>query len=54
MDRNYSVEYFQKRANRRGMTIWMVVCLVLSGAYYVEVLKNLRTMDYYISFLCVA
>ena len=50
----YSVEYFQSRANKRVLLIWTVVCIILSGAYALEVVKHLRTTDYYLLFLAVA
>ena len=54
MEPNYSVEYFQSRANKRVMLVWTIVCVVLSAAYVLEVLKGQRTQEYYITFLCAA
>ena len=34
---NYSVEFFQSRANKRVMLVWTIVCVVLSGAYAMAV-----------------
>ena len=51
---NYSVEFFQSRANKRVMLVWTIVCVVLSGAYAMEIVKGLRTMDYYFTFLAFA
>lgn len=49
----YSEIYFRKSANRKAMAIWLTLCLVLTGAYAVEIIKGLRTMEYYRIFLAV-
>lgn len=49
----YNEEYFAKSSNRKAMAIWLILCMVLSGAYAIEIVKGLRTLDYYIMFLAV-
>ena len=46
----YNEEVFKKSANRKTMIIWLVVCVVLTAAYSIEILKGLRTMQYFIFF----
>lgn len=47
----YDEAYFAKSANRKAMIIWMTLGIVLSVAYSIEVLKGLRTMGYYLTFV---
>lgn len=54
MDKNCSAEHFQRRANKLVMIFWAIVCLVLSAAYALEVMKEQRTTEYYMVFLAVA
>jgi len=54
MGKNYSAEYFQGRANKLVLIFWAAVCLVLSAAYALEVVKEQRTMGYYMVFLAAA
>lgn len=54
MDKNYSTEHFQRRANKLVMIFWAIVCLVLSAAYALEVMKEQRTTEYYMVFLAAA
>ena len=49
----YSEETFAKSANKKAMLIWLVLCLTLSGAYLMEVIKGSRTLGYYIVFLLI-
>lgn len=49
----YNEEYFARSANRKAMVIWMTLGIVLSAAYIIEVLKGLRTIGYYISFVSI-
>ena len=51
METNYSQKYFDQKANRRVLVIWTVICLVLTAAYALEVVKGLRTVEYLIQFL---
>lgn len=46
----YNEEVFKKSANRKTMIIWLVVCVVLTAAYSIEILKGLRTIQYFIFF----
>lgn len=50
----YNAEYFQGRANKCVMISWAVICIILSAAYALEVMKGQRTTTYYISFLAAA
>lgn len=47
----YNEEIFKKSANRKTMLIWMVVCIILTAAYSIEVVKGLRTVPYFVVFL---
>lgn len=47
----YNEEYFAKSANRKAMAIWATLGIVLSAAYVIEIVKGLRTVNYYIVFL---
>lgn len=47
----YNEEYFKKSANRKTMLIWLIVCIVLTAAYSLEIIKGLRTVPYFITFL---
>ncbi len=49
----YSEETFAKSANKKAMLIWLVLCLTLSGAYLMEVIKGSRTIGYYITFVLI-
>lgn len=49
----YNESYFKKSANRKAMVIWMTLCIVLTGAYAIEIVKGLRTMGYYTTFLAI-
>lgn len=47
----YNEEVFKKSANRKTMVIWLVVCLILTAAYAIEVSKGLRTIPYFMLFM---
>lgn len=47
----YDEEYFAKSANRKAMIIWMTLGIVLTAAYMIEVVKGLRSMGYYLTFV---
>lgn len=49
----YNEEHFSRSANRKAMAIWLTLCIVLTGAYLLEIIKGLRTIDYYIVFLLI-
>lgn len=46
----YDESFFKKSANKRATIMWFTLCLVLSGAYAVEIVKQLRTIEYYLLF----
>lgn len=46
----YREEVFKKSANRKTMLIWLIVCMILTAAYVVEVGKGIRTIPYFIVF----
>lgn len=48
--KDYDEKYFKQSANKKALCVWLLLCIVLSGAYVIEILKNLRTIDYYITF----
>ena len=52
----YNEEEFAKSANRKVMTIWLCLCVILSVAYVIEVFKGQRTVPYHILpyFCCFA
>jgi len=43
----YNEKQFAKSANKKAMGMWLVMSLVLSGAYAVEVVKGLKTPGFY-------
>ena len=47
----YNEEYFAKSANKKAMLVWMLINIVLSVAYTIELLKGQRTMGYFIAFI---
>lgn len=49
----YDAKYFKKNANRLAATIWVIMDVILTVAYAVEVVKGARTVPYYIAFLAV-
>lgn len=44
----YNDKYFAKRANKRAMIMWLIISIVLSVAYAIEILKGLKTVQYFI------
>jgi len=46
----YNEERFSKSANLKVMIVWLIVALILSVAYALEVAKGVRTIDYYVLF----
>lgn len=50
----YSAEYFQGRANKCVLISWAVICVILSAAYALEVVKGQRTPGYYALFMTAA
>lgn len=51
MEYEYTEEYFARSANKKATAMWMVMGIVLSAAYAIEIVKGLRTVPYYITFL---
>ena len=49
----YNEEVFKKRANKSTMIMWLLIGIILSAAYLIEVLKGASTPEYYISFLAI-
>ncbi len=47
----YSEKKFAISANRKALATWTVVGIVLSAAYAIEIIKELRTIGYYAAFL---
>ena len=44
---------FAKKANQKAMMMWLLLCVVLSVAYVIEVVKGMRTLTYFITFFFV-
>ncbi len=49
----YDEKYFAKSANKKAMYMWLLLCIVLTAAYAIEVIKGLRDISYYIVFLTI-
>lgn len=49
MDQNDA--YYAKSSNKKAMAVWLVINLVLTVAYTIEVIKGGRTIPYYCIFL---
>ncbi len=49
----YSEKQFAISANRKAMAMWAVIGVVLSAAYAIEIVKELRTIGYYLTFLAI-
>lgn len=47
----YNEQHFKASANKKAMIMWLVLCIVLTGAYAIEIVKGLRTMGYFLQFL---
>ncbi len=48
---DYNESYFRKKANRKAMTIWLLISTVLTVAYIIECVNGKRTLPYTIVFL---
>ena len=46
--KGYDEKYFAAGANKRAMIMWTILCVILSGAYAVEIIKGLKTVQYYV------
>ena len=44
----YNEKQFAQSANKKAMGMWLVMSLVLSGAYAIEVVKGLKTPGFYV------
>lgn len=47
----YDEKYFAKSANKKVMIIWLVLEMVFTVSYTIEVLRGLRTIPFYMIFL---
>ncbi len=47
-------EQFKKSANQKALAIWLSLNVILSISYAIEIVKGLRTVNYYIIFMLVA
>jgi len=47
----HNEEYYAKSSNKKAMAIWIVISIVLTVAYTIEVVKGSRTVPYYCTFL---
>ena len=43
---------FTEGANKRAMRMWLIISLVLTVAYVVELVKGARTVPYFVVFMC--
>ena len=48
-----NAQKFQKSANQKALVIWMLLNIILSVSYAIEIIKGLRTTGYYITFMLV-
>ena len=44
----YNEREFAKKANKKAMIMWLVMSIVLSAAYVLEVLKGAKTISYFV------
>ena len=44
----YNEKAFARRANRKAMGMWLVLAIVLSAAYAMEVMKGQKTVQYFV------
>jgi len=44
----YNEKYFAKSANTKAMGMWLAMGIILSGAYSIEIIKGLKTVQYFI------
>lgn len=47
-------QQFKKSANQKAFVIWMLLNIILSVSYAIEILKGLRTVSYYTTFMLMA
>lgn len=44
----YNKEYFSASANKKAMGMWLALGIILSGAYSIEIIKGLKTVQYFV------
>lgn len=44
----YDAKYFAKSANKKAMGMWLAMMIILSAAYSIEIVKGLKTVQYFI------
>lgn len=49
----YNEDIFKKSANKKARAIWLTLNIILTAAYALEIIKELRTIEYYVVFLCI-
>ncbi len=50
----YDEAKFKRSANKKAMGLWLIINLILVVAYAMEVVKDIRTIEYYITFMAFA
>ena len=43
----HNEKQFAAKANAKAMRMWLTLCIILSGAYAVEIIKGLKTVQYF-------
>ena len=46
--KEYDAKQFASKANKNAMLMWLVLSVILSGAYAVEIVKGLKSVEYYV------
>ncbi|MDD6812520.1 MAG: methyl-accepting chemotaxis protein [Lachnospiraceae bacterium] len=49
----YNEKHFAKSANIKAMAIWATLGIVLTAAYAIEIVKGLRSVSYYLTFVAM-
>lgn len=49
--KEYDEVYFKKSANKKAALVWLIIAVVLTTAYTIEVIKGGRTVLYYCTFM---
>ena len=44
----YDEKYFAKSANKKAMGMWLIMSIVLSAAYAIEIVKGLKSIQYFV------
>ncbi|MDR2889521.1 MAG: methyl-accepting chemotaxis protein [Lachnospiraceae bacterium] len=47
----YNEQFFKESGNKKARSVWLVLSIVLTGAYALEVIKGLRDLNYFMIFL---